>query len=45
MKFAELNENTEFEKYEIMDTYLSELLEDMKLVILWLLEQIACICL
>ena len=30
MKFAELNESTEFEKYEIMDTYLSELLEDMK---------------
>lgn len=30
MKFAELNENTEFEKYEIMDTYLTELWEDMK---------------
>lgn len=28
MKFVELNENTEFEKYEIMDTYFSELLED-----------------
>lgn len=28
MKFAELNESTEFEKYEIMDTYLSEISED-----------------
>lgn len=30
MKFAELNESIEFEQYEIMDTYLTELLEDMK---------------
>lgn len=30
MKFAELNENTEFEKYEIIDTYLTELWEEMK---------------
>ena len=30
MKFAELNESTEFEKYEIMDTYLTELLEEIK---------------
>lgn len=28
MKFAELNESTEFEKYEIMDTYLTEISED-----------------
>lgn len=28
MKFAELNENIEFEYYEIMDTYFSELKED-----------------
>lgn len=28
MKFAELNENIEFERYEIMDTYLSEIWED-----------------
>lgn len=28
MKFAELNESTEFEKYEIMDTYLSEIKEE-----------------
>jgi hypothetical protein len=25
MKFAELNESIEFERYEIMDTYLSEI--------------------
>ena len=30
MKFAELNESTEFEKYEIMDTYLTESLEEIK---------------
>ncbi len=30
MKFAELNESIEFEKYEIMSTYLSELKEDEK---------------
>jgi len=28
MKFAELNESIEFEKYEIMDTYLSEIKEE-----------------
>lgn len=28
MKFAELNESIEFEQYEIMDTYLSELKEE-----------------
>ena len=28
MKFAELNESSEFEHYEIMDTYLSEIKED-----------------
>lgn len=28
MKFAELNENIEFEHYEIMDTYLSEIREE-----------------
>lgn len=28
MKFAELNESIEFEFYEIMDTYLSELKEE-----------------
>ena len=28
MKFAELNESIEFEKYEIMDTYLTEISED-----------------
>ena len=28
MKFAELNESTEFEKYEIMDTYLTEIVEN-----------------
>lgn len=28
MKFAELNESIEFEFYEIMDTYLSEIAED-----------------
>lgn len=28
MKFAELNEKIEFEHYEIMDTYLSEIEED-----------------
>ena len=28
MKFAELNESTEFEKYEIMNTYLTEISED-----------------
>lgn len=27
MRFAELNENTEFEQYEIMDSYLSEIRE------------------
>ena len=28
MKFAELNKSIEFEFYEIMDTYLSEIAED-----------------
>lgn len=28
MKFAELNESIEFEFYEIMDTYLSEIAEE-----------------
>ena len=28
MKFAELNESIEFEFYEIMDTYLSEIAGD-----------------
>lgn len=28
MKFAELNESVEFERYEIMNTYLSELKEE-----------------
>lgn len=28
MKFAELNESIEFERYEIMDTYLSEIKEE-----------------
>ena len=28
MKFAELNESIEFEQYEIMDTYLSEIQGD-----------------
>ena len=30
MKFAELSESIEFEQYEIMDTYLSEIAEDEK---------------
>ena len=29
MKFAELNESIVFEQYEIMDTYFSEIQEDM----------------
>ena len=29
MKFAELNESIVFEYYEIMDTYFSEIQEDM----------------
>ena len=30
MKFAELNESIEFEFYEIMDTYLSEINKEEK---------------
>lgn len=34
MKFTELNENIEFERYEIMSTYLSEIQEEEKMEVI-----------